>query len=107
MGAKEVVHGDYDSATSVKTKSDNPYSPNEYRVLTSSLVAGITGDATTWFMGDFQEQFFWKEIWPLQVFKAQPNSIMEFERDVVARFKVRYFGGIFAVDQRYVVKNTA
>lgn len=107
MSATQVIHGDFDDATSIKTHSKSPYRPNEYRVVTSSLIHGIQGNSTSWYMGDPQQQFFWKEIFPLQTFRAAPNSTQEFERDVKARFKVRYYGGVFVADRRYFVRNTA
>ncbi|HQR08373.1 MAG TPA: hypothetical protein PLN21_16205 [Gemmatales bacterium] len=55
-------------------------------------------------MGDFPRQFIWKEIWPVQVFRQAAQEGDGFDRDVVAWFKVRYYGGINALDHRYVLK---
>lgn len=60
-----------------------------------------------WYFGDFKRQFVWHEVWPLQVLRAKPGNEDEFERDIFARFKARYLGGIAARDHRYVVKNLA
>jgi hypothetical protein len=57
-----------------------------------------------WYLGDFARQFIWKEIWPVQVFRQASTEGDNFDRDVVARFKVRYFGGINALDHRFVMK---
>jgi hypothetical protein len=83
-------------------------------VLSSPLIdylASVTGsrfdDAADWFLGDFKKQFVWQEIWPLQTQRAQQNDEAQFRRDIVARFKVRYYGGISALDHRYVVKSNA
>jgi hypothetical protein len=64
-------------------------------------------DASDWFIGDFKRQFVWKEIWPLQTFRAPSSDPSSFDRDIVARFKVRYYGGVNAIDERYVVKVNA
>jgi hypothetical protein len=84
------------------------------QVLSSPLIdylASVTGsrfdDAADWFLGDFKKQFVWQEIWPLQTQRAQQNDEAQFRRDIVARFKVRYYGGISALDHRYVVKSNA
>lgn len=74
-------------------------------------LAGVTGSrydsAADWFLGDFKKQFVWQEIWPIQTFRARQDDEDAFRRDVVARFKVRYFGGIAALDTRWVVKVNA
>lgn len=84
------------------------------RVLSSPLLdylAGVSGsgydDSDDWFLGDFKKQFVWQEIWPLQVVRAPQDSDARWDRDVVARFKVRYYGGIAAIDERYVIKVNA
>jgi hypothetical protein len=61
-------------------------------------------ETNDWFLGDFAKQFIWKEVWPLQVFRQGAASEEGFQRDIVGRFKVRYYGGINAVDHRHVVK---
>lgn len=63
--------------------------------------------ASTWYVGDFKRQFIWQEVWPVQVLRARQDAGEAFERDIVARFKARYLGGIAALDYRYVIKNTA
>ncbi len=73
-----------------------------FTVLSSPYLDQV--DAQNWFLGDFPRQFIWKEIWPVQVFRQSPPEAEGFDRDVVARFKVRYYGGINALDHRYVLK---
>ena len=84
------------------TISGNPV-PN-LEVLVTPFYSGT---ATDWFYGSFNRQFFWQEIYPIQTFAQGANSDLAFERDIVARFKVRYYGGIFCTDTVYVLKNTA
>lgn len=73
-----------------------------FTVLSSPHLDQIS--TTNWYLGDFPRQFIWKEIWPVQVFRQTANEGDNFDRDVVARFKVRYFGGINALDHRFVLK---
>jgi len=92
----------------------NPYM-DAYNVISSPLIhnlqiaAGV-GSSTarsSWWLGDPKRQFVWKEIWPLQVLKAKKGIDSEFNADVVAQFKIRYYGGIFAKDNKYFSKVTA
>lgn len=79
----------------------NPFG-GSYEVLSSPFVDQVSED--DWYLGDFRRQFLWKEIWPVQVFRQSRDSDADFERDIIARFKVRYYGGINALDERQVVK---
>lgn len=62
--------------------------------------------ASTWYIGDFARQFVWSEVWPLQTMRMRPGNEVEFRRDIKATFKVRYYGGIGALDDVYVLKLT-
>lgn len=64
-------------------------------------------DASDWLIGDFKRQFIYKEIWPLQTFRAPAQNEEDFSRDVTARFKVREYGDVNATDHRWVVKVNA
>lgn len=64
-------------------------------------------DASDWFLGDFPRQFKYKEIWPIQTFRAPLQNDEMFERDTLARFKVREFGDVVAVEERFVIKVNA
>ncbi|MEM1060983.1 MAG: hypothetical protein AAGJ97_01510 [Planctomycetota bacterium] len=74
-------------------------------VLSSPFLdeAGVAG-RQDWYVGDFPRQFVWTEIWPVQTFLQNAESNAAFERDVVLRVKVRYYGGISAVDTAFVTK---
>lgn len=63
-------------------------------------------DNTSWWYGDFRRQFVLTRVWPLQTMQAIRGNEQEFERDVMLRFKVRYYQGIGAVTNRYVIKST-
>ncbi len=84
-----------------RTEFRNPFG-GVFTVLTSPYLDAVSPD--DWYLGDFRRQFIWKEIWPVQVFRQTRDSDAGFDRDVVARFKVRYYGGINSLDERHVVK---
>jgi len=84
-----------------RTEFRNPFG-GAYQVLASPFLDAVSAD--DWYLGDFRRQFIWKEIWPVQVFRQTRESDAGFDRDVVARFKVRYYGGINALDEKHVVK---
>ncbi len=84
---------------------------------TNTIYSGLTSLDTTfvdqklaitaWFLGDFKKQFVYTEVWPLQVAQQGRDSEQAFNADVVARYKVSYYGGCGAVTNRYVVKGNA
>ena len=116
LSATEVRSGDITAGAGVQTISGNPLANivSGLTVKSSALIdylAGVAGsaydDSDDWFVGDFKKQFVWQEIWPLQTFRAPESDDARFRRDIVARFKVRYYGGIAAIDHRYVMKVNA
>lgn len=92
------------SNTSNTTISSNPFS--DYKVLSSTLWSALGLTTGDWYIGDFMRQFVWHEVYPIQTFAQGATSESAFDRDIVARFKVRYYGGPAAIDHRYVIKNT-
>lgn len=99
------------NATEVSVSSDN----GEMRlanplaglvdVLSSPFIDEQGGQAVNdWYLGDFRRQFVWTEIWPVQTFLQKADSESAFDRDVVLRVKVRYYGGVSAVDTVFVTK---
>jgi len=113
INAMEVRSGDITAGAGTQTLTSNPVgtlAPG-LKPLSSPLLdylAALTGaqydDSDDWFVGDPQKQFIWQEIWPLQTFRAPSDDESRFRRDVVARYKVRYYGGIAAIEERYFVK---
>ncbi|HSG69918.1 MAG TPA: hypothetical protein VLA12_05855, partial [Planctomycetaceae bacterium] len=92
------------TAGDLETRFANPVK-NLVEVLSSPFVDEQGGDALTdWYIGDFRKQFVWTEIWPVQTFLQKSDSDAAFERDVAMRVKVRYYGGLSAVDTVYVTK---
>jgi len=104
--ARSVVH----STEITVTSGDNQMTlANPVRdlveVLSSPFVDEQGGQALNdWYLGDFRKQFLWTEIWPVQTFLQRADSEAAFDRDVVLRVKVRYYGGVSAVDTVFVTK---
>lgn len=95
--------------TDQNTESGNLEFVRQLTPLASPFIDSATSgdqwdDNSDWLLGDFQRQFRYKEIWPLQTFRAPSQNDEQFERDIVARFKVREYGDVIAVDERFVVK---
>ena len=63
--------------------------------------------AVKWYLGNFKQQFVWKEIFPMQVLTRKSNdNEAAWERDIKASFKVRYFGECGAIDYRFVARSS-
>lgn len=98
---------------SIVTKGSNPVkkvpifsSPLVHQLLVAAGIAAATAKKTWWY-GDFKGQFYWQEIWPIQTFRRKMKETdTGFTRDIVAQFKVRHYGGVFAGGDKYVVKST-
>ena len=104
--ARSVINSTEISVTSdaQETRFANPIH-NLAEVLSSPFIDEQGGQALNdWYIGDFQRQFVWTEIWPVQTFLQRADSETAFDRDVVMRVKVRYYGGISAVDTVFVSK---
>lgn len=69
-------------------------------ILSSPFVDEVNAD--NWYYGNFKKQFIWTEIFPLTISTQGRDSESSFERDVALRVKVRYYGGLSAIDTKYV-----
>lgn len=104
--ARSVINSTEITVTSdaQETRFANPIH-NLAEVLSSPFIDEQGGQALNdWYIGDFQRQFIWTEIWPVQTFLQRADGETAFDRDVVLRVKVRYYGGISAVDTVFVTK---
>jgi hypothetical protein len=104
--ARSVIHSTEITVTSddQTTRFANPVQ-GLVEVLSSPFVDEQGGQAVNdWYLGDFRKQFLWTEIWPVQTFLQRADGEAAFDRDVVLRVKVRYYGGVSAVDTVFVTK---
>ena len=105
IGIGQKIYGSTGSVVSSKNASVKNNWAGVVRPWASSWVTSELG-ANYWFVGAFKKQFYYTEVFPLQVFQAKPGNEDEFERDVVYRFKARFMGGCGAVSNRYVIEST-
>jgi len=103
--ARQVAYGKFAKFATGPSAVPNPYA-GMMNVLASSYVDQLKS-ATAWFMGDFEKEFVYTEVFPLQVFQAKAGNEQEFERDTIFRYKARLMGGCGAVTNRYVIQGTS
>lgn len=102
------------SGNAVRQTGRNPL-PNAMTIHTSPVAyqlmynAAGTQNATyagyvedVWIVGDFKKAFAYMQNWPLTVVQSPPNSIKEFEQDIVARFKASERGAPAVIEPRQV-----
>lgn len=96
-------------ATAIRMKSDNPIymGGRSYQPLSNLYVSSITGDDTTWFMGNFKKAFVERTIYPATVEMQDRTSELAFSKDIVARVKVKRRSVPGVKDWRFVQKHTA
>lgn len=84
-------------------------SPFYKRVITELLSSPLLDDNSlvAYYYGNFPREFWYMDIWPIQTFRQKQDSDAYFERDIYARFKVRFYGGAGAVDHRFVIKGNS
>jgi hypothetical protein len=91
------VRGAHISTGTNTTPMDYFPVPNYYRGRYRVLSSPFLSTATSWYLGDFKRDFWWTEVYPIQIQQKQSDED-KFHRDVVAHYKVRYFGRCGAVD---------
>ena len=99
----------WELANSMLTPESAEHAANFYKgrfqVLTSPYVGAQS--TTTWYWGDFKQDFAWVEVWPLQVLTQRPGHEDEFKSDIKARVKCRFYGSMAALDTKHSFKNQA
>lgn len=91
-------------APATAENADN-YFKGLFTVLSSPYVT--QNSATTWYWGDFKQDFIWQDVWPLQTIAAPANHPAAFDKDIKAQIKTRMFGNIGALDFKHVFKSTS
>lgn len=66
-------------------------------------------DSTSWYYGFFPKQFVWHEVWPIEFRQASEaeRGALDFDSDVIVAFRGGFYGGCNAIDDKFVIKNTA
>ena len=113
MRATQVV---IDPNANAGTAQNQLWVPNNvltapYEIISSPVIdqrytAGSV-TSTTWMFGDFQRAFAYMENWPVQVMPMPSNSYIEYERDIVAGWRVSERGTVAVKNPRYTQRNIA
>lgn len=68
----------------------------------------LSASSTTWWFGWPDMQFRWENVWPFEVYTRVGQDTEEgFKADVIQQFKASFYGGVGAVDTKYVIQNEA
>lgn len=105
--ARNIVFGDQwrtgDGASMANAYSySNPVGGFITSVETSPYIGEVNAD--DYYIGNFKKQFVWTEIWPLRTAVQGEDSQDGFDRDIVFKVKASVYGGMSALDSRYVTK---
>jgi hypothetical protein len=104
LSATELRFGDGASA-STQTIFSNPI--QNYRILSSQLLAARMGTDTTWYLGDLARQVKCMENFPLTVVQSPANSEAEWNRDIVMEWKASHRYVFAVVEPRVTTTCTA
>lgn len=72
--------------------------------LSSVLLDDVS--TTSYYFGDLQGQFYYLEVWPMQVLRRAQGSEAQYRNDVTFQLKVRFLGGVGIIDDKKVLKST-
>lgn len=78
-----------------------------YEILTSRYLAYRQATTTSYYYGAPDQAFCYMENFPMTVVEAPANSEMEFNQDIVMRWKASERGQFATVDPRKIAKATA
>lgn len=105
LGATEVHHVDMQvQATTYRTIASNPVP--QYEELSNPYVVARSGNAAYWYLGDFKKAFAYMENWGPAIQQAADNSEADFNRDIVAQYKISERGAAAVLSPRHVCKST-
>jgi hypothetical protein len=82
--------------------NDKNYAQNAFDIVVNPYQT----TTTRWHHGAFNRQFVWFEVWPLETFYRTGQQHEDgFFKDLVLQAKVGFFGGVGALDNKYVIQN--
>jgi len=84
-----------------------PNDKMDYEVLSSPLFRTqlASNTTTSWWVGNFSKAFAYMENWPITVVREPANAPVEFERDVIVRFKASERGAVAVIAPHYVCRS--
>lgn len=107
--ANRLINNTYLPATRHATGlGDNPMEANPWSKRFAIVSSPYLDDQSSvvWYLGDFKKQFLYKEcIAPEVLTRRDQKNDAAWERDILASYKLRYYGIVGAADYRYVVKS--
>lgn len=95
----------YSTKTPESAENAENFFKGRFNPLTSPFLTSAS--ATTWYWGNFKEDFWWTEVWPLQTIAQMAGTDEQFTKDIKMRTKTRFYGNIMAIDYRHSYKCTA
>lgn len=93
------------AGTIVETRGKNPV--QSYPVLSNAYVKARSSSSTTWWIGNFQDAFEYRENWPITPVTQPASNHDEFHRDIIQSTRISERGAVAVVEPRKVVKCTA
>jgi hypothetical protein len=106
FGASEVRQTN-SSNLSIASGSPLQYLNATFDFVSNQYVSFVSGDSTSWWLGDFKGAFDEREVFPVQMFVEDRNYSAGFSRDLAMRFKVRRKSAVGVRNPQKVVKCTA
>ncbi len=100
----EVEAWEIQNAIKVPETFEN--APNYFKGRYAIMSSPYLTSATDWWLGDFKEDFWWTEVYPIQILQKKSDED-EFNRDVISVLKVRYFGRAAAIDTAHSFESNA
>ncbi len=90
----------------IQVLGKNPYSGEDFGLLSSIRLKDVTGSDTTWFYGDPSMAFGYLENWGITTDSRGAGTEAEFMQDISLQFKVSERGTAAVLDPRFMVENT-
>ncbi len=90
-----------------ETRVDGNSVKHPMTVLSSPYVRQRTSSDSTWFRGKPKEAFAYMQNWPIAVEPQPVGSDVQFERDIIYRYKTSERGAAAVIEPRFMVKATA
>lgn len=94
------------SGLSRETRGDGNSLNQEMSIACNQYVKQRTGSDTTWFHGDPKRAFAYMQNWPISTESQPVGSDLQFERDIVYRYKTSERGAAAVLEPRNMIKAT-
>ena len=104
ISATEIRHGPQGATGATAVTANSPNVLDNYRILSSRLLATRLATDTDWFLGNVRRAVAYMENWPATVTQAPANSEDDFKRDIVMQWKVSERGAAVVQEPRALAK---